>query len=274
MSEIQVRNSRAGWDGPIRSLNISAPGAGKTSLMLSYPSVFVFDFDKTLHLGIPKHIREQADVDFRFVQPDSWQDVWVWTMRLLKGEPVELPDGTKFQPKTIGVDTIGECYYEFISQVSRSMKVQAMMGKDGKPLTVLDTRVQTIKGDDRRAVMTMADFGFSSDRLVEWINALKMFPGHLVVNAHEQLRDAIEGSVKPPKGTVMLPGGLREILPGKFDLYTRLTRSGTNPPQMQTAPDDLWPCKDRTGTLDPMEDADFAKFKKKLYPAGNPWAEF
>lgn len=273
MSEIQVRNSRAGWDGPVRSLNISCPGAGKTSLMLSYPSVFVFDFDRTLHLGVPKHIRDRPEVKFMFVQPDSWQDVWVWTMRIVKGEPLETPEG-KFQPKTIGVDTLGVAYNEFVTKVSRSLGVTVMMGKGGRPMTVLDARTTAASGDNQRAIMTQPDFGFSRDRLIEWLNELKKFPGHLVVSVHEQLRDPVEGSVKPAKGTVMLPGGLREDLPGMFDLYVRLSRAGTNPPQMQTAPDDLWPCKDRTGLLDPIEEADFQKFKKKLYPTGNPWADF
>lgn len=215
MSEIQVRHSHVGWDGPIRGLFISAPGAGKTSLMLSYPNVFVFDFDRTLHLGVPKHIRDRLDVNFLFIQPDSWQDIWVWTMRIIKGEPLDLPDGKKFQVKTIGVDTIGVAYDQFITKVSRTFKVAQMMGKDGKPLMVMDTRTKVAE-DDHRALMTMADFGFSRERLLEWINTLKKFPGHLVVNGHEQLRDPIEGSVKPAKGTVALPGGLREDLPGMW----------------------------------------------------------
>ena len=266
MSEMIAGDPKRGWTGPVRMLNISAPGAGKTAFALSFPDNFVFDFDRALQKGVPKIIQDLDGVRFTFVQPDSWQDVLVWTMKILRPEfEATGADGKPFKLRTITIDT-GRAAYDMYTKVARSMSVQTIMGK-GKPLMATEAiREQA----DYRAVMAMQDFGLCRERFLTWINDLKAFTGHLVVNFHETMKDAAEGSVKPALGGVDIPGGLKADLPGLFDIYGRLRRFGANPPTYQSTPDDLFPLKDRTGVLDPIETGlTFPVLAKKLYAPGD-----
>lgn len=249
---------RTGWTGPLRLLVVSAPGQGKTSLLLSMPKPFIFDFDFVLDKGVPSHLRG-SDGEFMYVQPTTWQELQVLTMKLLRGDSF---DG--FKPETIGIDTLGGAY-DIVSQVARSIPVPVLMGRGGKHLSVLDANTFQVS-PEYRANMTQSDFGFCRSRITEWLHNLKRgWSGHLVVCVHEQLRDPAEGSVKPPLGAASLPGGLRDELPGLFDIYARLRRIGTNPPVMQTVPDELWPCKDRTGKLKPNHEATWNAISQAIY---------
>jgi len=113
--------------------------------------------------------------------------------------------------------------------------------------------------------MKQQDWGSASSLFSQFINYARSIGKNVVLICHEYHNTDEEGnllSVDP-----LLIGQLRQKLPGSFDevWYTRVEGTRQEPKYVfQTTPDPKHRLRSRLGCLDPIEDTDFSKIKRKV----------
>jgi hypothetical protein len=118
--------------------------------------------------------------------------------------------------------------------------------------------------------MRKQDWGSAGSLFMKFVQRCRTIGKNVVITAHqyEEYEDEEDGkqgrliAIQP-----LLIGQVRTKLPASFDevWYAHVTGSRTDPKyRLQTTPDPLRVLRSRIGCLDPIEEADFNKMKKKI----------
>lgn len=232
---------------PIRWLITGPPKSGKTTFARTFKDAVFIDADQGL-IGA-----RLAGEKLHTIVPDSWIDVMVLTLKILRHEPIEEFDG--LVPKALVIDTISKLYTTPMKSILST-----------EPRRLMGQRVDEVTppAPNRRLFPQQSDYGAALMYILGWLTDLKAFKGQLVVLAHESIiQDGLTGRIV---GGLQLPGQLKDLLPGEFDVYGRM-RSPTNAGEeykISFQSDGLFNLGDRTGRLPALADPDFRVLAKHL----------
>lgn len=217
--------------------------------------VLAMTHEERMNLGIMEPISEyfgpwiKEDITFFYPDPNNWyNDCWEFA--------------TKIAPnyKLAVCDTLTHMAVKSLNEV-KGLQYQGV-SKETKRVHLKTGNVTTVHP-------TMSDYGFSQDRVMEFVTALDESSAHVLLVSHEKT-----GEVKDTENRTRIIGGPRtignallELLPSIVDVVVRLEVQGVGANTKlvtRTRNHNFFICGDRSGLFKDGETHDVERFWKKL----------